>query len=101
MTNTEKTEIEALPEKYRPIGAWSYLGYTILFSIPLVGFILLIVFSLSDSNVNRRSYARSYFCAMLIVVIIAVVGCLAIFLLAMVGGASIAEFLSQLSNLAG
>lgn len=70
MNSFEKTEIEKLDPKYRPIGAWGYFGYNILFSLPLVGFICLLVFCFSDSNINRRSYARSFFCAALLVVIV-------------------------------
>lgn len=66
MNNIEKNEIEQLPDKYRPMGAWSYLGYNILYSIPVIGFIFLVVFALSDSNISRRSHARSYFCGLLI-----------------------------------
>ncbi len=62
-----------IPEKYRPISAWGYLGYNLLFALPIAGFILLIVFSFDDSNINRKNYARSYFCALLLVVIILVV----------------------------
>lgn len=57
------------PERFRPLSPWAYFGYTILFSIPVVGFVLLIVFSLSDKNINRRSFARSYFCALVIMLI--------------------------------
>lgn len=70
MKDYEKNEIANLPDKYRPLGAWSYFGYNILFSIPLVGFICLIVFALSDANINRRSYARSFFCVFIIALII-------------------------------
>lgn len=62
-----------IPEKYRPISAWGYFGYSLLFWLPIAGFILLIVFSFDNSNINRRNYARSYFCALLLVVIIVVV----------------------------
>lgn len=51
-----------LPEQYRPLGAWSYFGLQLLFSIPIVGFVFLIVFSFSRGNLNRRSFARSYWC---------------------------------------
>lgn len=57
---------EDLPEEYRPLGAWAYFGLQLLFAIPIVGFIFLIVFSFNGSNVNRRSFARSYWCAYLI-----------------------------------
>ena len=59
--------------KFRPLSPWAYFGYNLLFSIPLVGFILLIVFSFDDSNINRRNYARSFWCALLVGVIIAVI----------------------------
>lgn len=63
-------ENENIPSQFTPITAWGYLGYQLLFAIPFVGLILLIVFALNDENINRRNLARSYFCAMLIGVII-------------------------------
>ena len=62
-----------IPYQYRPLSPWAYFGYSLLFSIPLVGFILLIVFSFSNENINRRNFARSFFCALLIGVIVFVV----------------------------
>lgn len=56
--------------QFKPISAWGYVGYSILFSIPIIGQILLIVFAFSSGNINRRSYARSYFCWLLIAIII-------------------------------
>jgi len=58
------------PERFRPLSPWAYFGYTILFSIPVVGLICLIVFSLSDTNINRRNFARSYFCALVLLLIL-------------------------------
>ena len=57
---------EELPKEYKPLGAWAYFGYSLLFSIPLVGFILLIVFSFDNTNINLRNFARSHFCSLLI-----------------------------------
>lgn len=52
-----------IPPEYRPLGAWAYFGYQLLFAIPVVGFILLIVFSTGAArNLNLRSFARSHFC---------------------------------------
>jgi len=62
-----------IPSNYKPLSPWAYFGYQILFTIPLVGFILLIVFSFSNENINRRNFARSYFCSLLIAVIIFIV----------------------------
>lgn len=59
-----------IPREYRPISAWGYFGYNLLFSIPLVGFICLIIFSFNSSNINRRSYARSFFIIYLIIGIV-------------------------------
>ena len=59
-----------IPSKYKPLSAWAYFGYQLLFAIPLVGFMLLLVFSFSDDNINRRNFARSYFCSLLIAVIL-------------------------------
>ncbi len=73
MNSYEKAEIQRLDSKYRPLGAWEYFGYTLLFSLPLIGFICLLIFCFSDSNINRRSFARSYFCGFFIVAILAVV----------------------------
>lgn len=73
MNRYEKDEIETLPAKYRPIGAWGYFGYTILFTIPIIGQICLLIFALSGSNINRRSFARSYFCGFILALIAIVI----------------------------
>lgn len=66
-------KVQDLPSNLRPLSAWAYFGYTLLFSIPVLGFILLIVFSFNRGNINRRSFARSYFCSYIIVAIIILV----------------------------
>ena len=78
-----------IPNEYRPLSAWAY-GYNILFAIPLVGFIMLIVFAFDSSNINRRNYARSFFCAYLVAIIILIV----VLILALVLGIS----LNSISN---
>ena len=78
-----------IPEEYRPISMWGYFGYEILFSIPIVGFICLIVFAIGAKNVNKKNFARSYFCYTIIVCLIAIV----IFAIMMATGA--ASSLSQ------
>ena len=59
-----------IPNEYKPISAWGYFGYNILFSIPIIGFIFLIVFSFDSSNINRRNYARSFFIIYLLIEIV-------------------------------
>ena len=58
-----------IPPEYRPLGAWAYIGYSLLFSIPILGFIFTVVFSFSGANYNRRNYARMH----LILTILAVI----------------------------
>lgn len=62
-----------IPSEYRPLSSWVYFGYGILFNIPVIGFILLIIFSLDNSNINRRNYARSYWCIYILVIIFIIV----------------------------
>lgn len=60
-----------VPKEYKPISMWGYFGYNILFAIPFIGFIVLIIFALGGtSNINVRNYAKSYFCGLIIAVII-------------------------------
>lgn len=69
-----KMTVNDLPSEFKPMGAWSYFGHSLLFSIPLVGFILLIVFSVGGTgNINKRNFARSFFCVYAIAAIIAVI----------------------------
>ena len=70
------TPIE-FPDNYKPLSAWAYFGLTLLFSVPIVGFIFLIIFSISKGNIHRRSFARSYWCSLIIVgVLVAVIAAL-------------------------
>ena len=64
---------ETLPAQYRPLSPWAYFGLSLLFSIPIVGFIFLIIFSCSRANINRRNFARSYWCALIIVVAVVLI----------------------------
>ena len=54
------------------LSPWAYFGLKILFAIPLVGFILLIVFSLDNSHLNRRNFARSYWCDLILGIVVTV-----------------------------
>ena len=62
-----------VPEENRPLSPWAYFGYGFLFSIPVIGFILLIVFSFAGKNVNRKNFARSYWCWLILAVAIVLI----------------------------
>ncbi len=70
---TELREIteDQLPAKYRPLGAWAYFGWSLLFTCVPFGFIVAIVFAVGKTeNVNLRNFARSMFCFLVVLVII-------------------------------
>lgn len=72
--NTTNTQPN-IPDEYKPISMWGYFGYELLFAIPCVGWICLIVFALGGtSNVNLKNFARSYFCFLILAVILGLIG---------------------------
>ena len=72
-----------IPESYKPISMWGYFGYELLFSIPVIGFIILLVFAFGGTgNINVKNFARSYFCMFILVLVFG----LLIFGLAALGG---------------
>ena len=81
----------------RPITAWGYVGYNLLFSIPLVGQILILVYSFGGTdNINLKNYARSYLCMLLISIIISVVTAIVMLFITLAGF----DLLSQLGQMA-
>jgi len=61
------------PEQFRPLSPWAYFGYSLLYSIPIVGFIMLIINSVNDSNINRRNFTRMYWCAYVLIAIVLII----------------------------
>lgn len=66
-----------IPSEYKPISMWGYFGYDILFSIPLIGFIVALVLAIGSKNKNVKNFAGSYFCVLILSVVVMVV-CIAI-----------------------
>ena len=81
---------------YAPLSPWAYFGLQILFSIPIVGFIFLIVFTFSNANINRRNFARSYWCVYIIIAVIAL-----IFLIVSLALGGVSALFSSLSGYLG
>lgn len=89
MNNNMGFDENSIPEEYRPINMWGYFGYQILFAIPCVGLIMLLVFSFGGTkNKNLKNFARSYFCMLIIGVILVAI-------IMAIGGVG---FLSSVSN---
>lgn len=78
-----------IPSQYKPLSPWAYIGYSLLFSLPLVGFIMVLVFSFdSTNNINRRNYARSNLYMMIIALVFSILMFVIIFAILGVGFAS-------------
>lgn len=76
-----------IPPEYQPISMWGYFGYQLLFCIPCIGFIILIVFALGGTkNVNLKNFSRSYFCWMIIWLVLVLI------IMLMGGAAGLAEY---------
>lgn len=89
MDNDQINSLNNIPEEYRPISMWGYFGYQLLFSIPCVGFVVLLVFAFGGAkNINLRNFARSYFCFLIVMVVL-------VLLLSLAGGASFLASLYQ------
>lgn len=71
MTQFEKAEIRRLPKKYRPMGAWGYFWHSVLYAIPVIGWICLIWGAVNDKNICRRSFARYFFVGFIVELILA------------------------------
>lgn len=77
--------------QYRLLSPWAYVGYGILFTLPVIGWILAIVFALNDDNLNRSNFARGYWCGVLVAVIVVVI----LSIVGMVMGVSIMDGFSS------
>lgn len=56
---------------YTPIGMWGYFLYSILFNIPLIGWICWIIFAVGGTrNINLRNFARSYICLYIVMFVL-------------------------------
>ena len=76
--------------EYKPLSPWAYWGLSLLFSVPVVGLVFLIIFSIKKTNINRRNFARSYWISLILMLII-----IGIFI-AIVGVSGGIEYLQEL-----
>ncbi len=70
---TEQSVTPRIPPEYKPLSPWAYFGWSLLYSIPFVGFVLLIVMSFAPRNKNHKNFTRAYWCGALVALIALVV----------------------------
>lgn len=73
MATSSTSKTRKIPAEYTPISMWGYFGYQILFSIPLIGWIIVIVFAITAPNQNLKNFARSQFCLLIIALVATVI----------------------------
>ncbi len=49
-------------------------GLGILYALPLVGWVFLVIHAIGAPNINKRNYARSFFCVYVVVIVLTLVG---------------------------
>lgn len=75
----------------QPISAWGYVGYMVLFTLPVIGFILMLVFAFGSSQkASVKNFARAY-------LILWVIGVVLTILLTVIFGASLAGLASVMN----
>lgn len=63
-------EVDASNE-LQPISVLGYIGYIVLFMIPILGFVMLLFFSLGGAkNQNLKNFARAYLCVIAAAVVL-------------------------------
>lgn len=68
-----------VPVEYKPISAWGYVGYYMLYQIPIIGFIFMLINCFgSRTNVHLKNLSRCYLILYIVAVIICVVYVIAI-----------------------
>lgn len=67
------------PERFRPLSPMAYIGYGLLFLIPVAGLVCAILFSVKSGNVNLRCYSRAFLIAAAALVVILSVFALVLF----------------------
>lgn len=57
----------------RVLSMWEYFGLSIIYGLPIIGFIFLIIHSFSDDNLNRRNFARSHWCSFILIAVLMII----------------------------
>lgn len=56
----------------KSIKPWGYVWLNILYAIPVVGWLVWLINALFARNTNVKNHARSFFCAVVLLLIVAV-----------------------------
>ena len=60
--------------EYKPISSLGYIGFQILYALPVIGLICVIIFSLVPRNHNVKNFARAQLIVWIIGMILVIAG---------------------------
>ena len=83
----------------KPISSWGYVGYSVLWSIPVIGWLAWLFSALFAKNQNKKNYARSFFCWFLLALLVAAIGVGAAFGAHMLGIIDLNELLKPVTDM--
>ena len=69
----------------KSITSWGYVRRVILYAIPVLGWLVWLCNALFAKNTNVKNFARSYFCWVVLIVVLAVIGFAVLGLLSLAG----------------
>ena len=58
--NKFKTAEKLLPASYRPLSPWNYFWRAVLYTIPVIGWIFMLVHAFAGKSRHGRSFASAY-----------------------------------------
>ena len=58
------------PRQFAPVSTGAFFGYKLLYGIPVIGWILCLVFSFTEKKVNKRNFARATLIGLIISLVI-------------------------------
>lgn len=64
---------------YKPISSWGYVGYSVLYAIPVLGWIIWLYNALFASNKNVKNHARSLFCGFIVALVVLLIAAVALY----------------------
>lgn len=73
MYNQNYNEAFAMQKQPEKLSVGDYILMLILFQIPLVGFIMMLVWSFGNYGINRKNFARAFLILQVIAVVIAII----------------------------
>lgn len=69
-TGFRQTQGEKPVGEYAPVSTGAFFGYKLLYGIPVVGWILCLIFSFTEKNVNKRNFARATLLALVLSLVV-------------------------------